>query len=114
MERIVRMRKEVPEIGWGDFSFLPSGTPHVLAMRYAWRGNLVPCVHNMSSEPQEVHLSLPADDDGTCTLINLLSEDHSYPEANSMHRIVFEPYGYCWFRVCGLDPAGVSPEGVRR
>src|SRR5207302_8111870 len=34
MERIIRMRKEVPEIGWGDFSFLSSGTPHVLAMRY--------------------------------------------------------------------------------
>ena len=33
MERIIRMRKEVPEIGWGDFSFLPSGTPHVVTMR---------------------------------------------------------------------------------
>ena len=108
MERIIRMRKEVPEIGWGDFSFLPSGTPHVLAMRYAWRGNSVPCVHNLSSEPQEVHLSLPTDDEGTCTLINLLSEEHSYPEANSAR------YGYRWFRVCGLDPAGVSPEAVRR
>ena len=56
MERIIRMRKEVPEIGWGDFSFLPSGTPHVLATRYAWRNNSVLCVHNLSSEPQEVHL----------------------------------------------------------
>jgi maltose alpha-D-glucosyltransferase/alpha-amylase len=114
MERIIRMRKEVPEIGWGDFSFLPSGTPHVLAMRYAWHGNSVLCVHNLSSEPQEVHLSLPTDDGGTCTLINLLSEDHSHPEANSKHRIVFEPYGYRWFRVCGMDLAGVSPEAVRR
>jgi maltose alpha-D-glucosyltransferase/alpha-amylase len=114
MERIIRMRKEVPEVGWGDFSFLPSGTPHVLAMRYAWRGNSVLCVHNLSSEPQEVHLALTADDEDPCTLINLLSEDHSYPEANSKHRIVFEPYGYRWFRVCGLEPAGVSPEAVRR
>jgi maltose alpha-D-glucosyltransferase / alpha-amylase len=44
MERIIRMRKEVPEIGWGDFSFLPSGTIHVLAMKYAWRNNSVLCV----------------------------------------------------------------------
>src|SRR6202020_2131369 len=34
MERIIRMRKEVPEIGWGDFSFVSSGTPEVLVMQY--------------------------------------------------------------------------------
>src|SRR3981189_1340346 len=63
MERIIRMRKEVPEIGWGDFSFVPSGSIHVLAMRYAWRNNSVLCVHNLGSEPQEVYLSLPDDDE---------------------------------------------------
>jgi maltose alpha-D-glucosyltransferase/alpha-amylase len=103
MERIIRMRKEVPEIGWGDFSFLRSGTPQVLAIRYAWRNNSVLCVHNLSSEPQEVHLSMQADDEADCTLVNLLTEDHSYPEKNGMHRILFEPYGYHWFRICGLD-----------
>src|SRR5581483_3563253 len=27
MERIIRMRKEVPEIGWGDFTIVKTGTP---------------------------------------------------------------------------------------
>jgi maltose alpha-D-glucosyltransferase / alpha-amylase len=103
MERIIRMRKEVPEIGWGDFSFLPSGTPRVLAMKYTWRNNSVLCVHNLSSEPQEVHLSVPGADEANCTLVSLLSEDHSNPEKNGKHRILFEPYGYRWFRICGLD-----------
>ena len=103
MERIIRMRKEVPEIGWGDFSFLPTGTPHVLAMKYAWRNNSVLCVHNLGSEPQEVHLSVPGADEANCTLVNLLSEDHSNPKKNGKHRILFEPYGYLWFRICGLD-----------
>jgi maltose alpha-D-glucosyltransferase/alpha-amylase len=103
MERLIRMRKELPEIGWGDFSFLRSGTPQVLAMRYAWRNNSVLCVHNLSSEPQEVHLSLPADDETNCTLVNLLSEDHSQPDNKGQYGILFEPYGYRWFRVCGLD-----------
>jgi maltose alpha-D-glucosyltransferase / alpha-amylase len=103
MERIVRMRKEVPEIGWGDFSFLPSGTSHVLAMRYPWRKNSVLCVHNLSSEPQEVNLSVRDDAEADCTLVNLLSEDHSHPEKNGGHRILFEPYGYRRFRICGLD-----------
>jgi maltose alpha-D-glucosyltransferase/alpha-amylase len=103
MERIIRMRKEVPEIGWGDFSFVPSGTPHVLAIRYAWRNNSVLCVHNLSSEPQEVRLSVRNGDEADCTLVNLLSEDHSHPEKNGRHRILFEPYGYRWFRIGGLD-----------
>jgi maltose alpha-D-glucosyltransferase/alpha-amylase len=102
MERLIRMRKEVPDIGWGDFSFLRSGTLHVLAMRDEWRNNSVLCVHNLSSESQEVHLSLPAVDEANCTLVNLLSEDHSHPN-KGQHRILFEPYGYRWFRLCGLD-----------
>ena len=40
-ERIIRMRKEVPEIGWGDFTVLPVGDPAVLVMRYDWRNNSV-------------------------------------------------------------------------
>lgn len=102
MERIIRMRKEVPEIGWGDFSFVRTGSSQVLAMRYAWRNNSVLCMHNLGSEPQEVCLSLQADE-ADCVLVNLLSEDHSYPEKKGRHRISLEPYGYRWFRIGGLD-----------
>ena len=47
-ERIVRMRKEVPEVGWGEFEVLPVRDPAVLAMRYDWRNNSVLFVHNLS------------------------------------------------------------------
>jgi maltose alpha-D-glucosyltransferase/alpha-amylase len=60
-------------------------------------------MHNLSSKPQEVHLSVQDDDEADCTLVNLLSEDHSFPEKNGRHTILLEPYGYRWFRVCGLD-----------
>jgi maltose alpha-D-glucosyltransferase/alpha-amylase len=103
MERIIRMRKEVPEIGWGDFSFISAGTPKVLAMRYNWRNNSVLCVHNLSSEPREVSLALREDEEEGCTLANLLSDDHSPAEEGGIHRILLEPYGYRWYRVCGLD-----------
>jgi maltose alpha-D-glucosyltransferase / alpha-amylase len=102
MERIIRMRKEVPEIGWGDFSFLPAGTPQALAIKYTWRNNSVVCVHNLSGEPREIHLSVNEAED-KCALINLLSNDHSQPDANGRHSILLEPYGYRWFRVGGLD-----------
>jgi maltose alpha-D-glucosyltransferase/alpha-amylase len=103
MERIIRMRKEVPEIGWGEFSFLDTGTPSVLAMRYDWRDNSVICLHNLGAEPREVSFSVRVPNQKSRILVNLLSEDHSYPVRKASHRILLEPYGYRWFRVGGLD-----------
>jgi maltose alpha-D-glucosyltransferase/alpha-amylase len=104
MERIIRMRKEVPEIGWGDFSFLRLRTPGVLAMEYEWRNNSVLCLHNLMPEPREVRFRLrPKSPDQGNYLINLLSSDHSHADESEYHCIVLEPYGYRWFRVGGLD-----------
>jgi maltose alpha-D-glucosyltransferase/alpha-amylase len=102
MERMIRMRKEVPEIGWGDFAFVSVGTPEVLAMRYDWRNNSVLCVHNLSSEPREVSISL-AKSERDCTLVNVLSDDHSTPDDKGRHKLMLEPYAYRWYRVGGLD-----------
>jgi len=104
MERIIRMRKEVPEIGWGDFSFLPLRTPGVLAMEYEWRNNSVLLLHNLMPEPREIRFRLKAKNIGEGDhLINLLSDDHSQADEDGRHCIVLEPYGYRWFRVGGLD-----------
>ncbi len=102
MERIIRMRKEVPEIGWGDFTFISVGTPKVLAMRYCWRNNSVVCIHNLDSGCRELRLRIQENDERECILENLLSDDHSYAE-DGLHRIMLESYGYRWYRVCGLD-----------
>ena len=102
MERIVRMRKEVPEIGWGDFSFIATGRADALAMRYKWRNNAVLCVHNLCAEPREVRLSVDHGEEH-CLLVNLLSNDHCQPDARGSHSVLLEPYGYRWYRVCGLD-----------
>jgi len=53
-ERLIRMRKEVPEIGWGDFELLATGTDCVFAIRYDWRNNSVVFVHNLEGTPREV------------------------------------------------------------
>jgi maltose alpha-D-glucosyltransferase / alpha-amylase len=103
MERIIRMRKEVPEIGWGDFSFVSTRIREVLAIRYDWRNNSVLCVHNLSPVPREVRFSLNEQGEQASVLVNLLSEDHSHPEGDTRHCILLEPYGYRWFRVGGLD-----------
>lgn len=102
-ERIVRMRKEVPEIGWGDFEVIATRDPAVLIMRYDWRNNSVLFVHNLDEKPREISFSAGLPDDMGNLLINLLSEDHSQADDRGRHTLVLEPYGYRWYRVGGLD-----------
>jgi maltose alpha-D-glucosyltransferase/alpha-amylase len=102
MERIIRMRKEVPEIGWGDFKFISTGCRDVLAMLYTWRSNSVLTVHNLCAEPREVTFTLDGDGNA-CDLTNLLSHDHSQPDSDGRHTLLLEPYGYRWYRLCGLN-----------
>jgi maltose alpha-D-glucosyltransferase / alpha-amylase len=101
MERMIRMRKEAPEVGWGEFTILPTRAPEVLAIRYDWRNNSVLVVHNLSATPREVLLEVGMEDSGC--LVNLLSQENNDADAKGKHRLLLEPYGYRWFRVGGLD-----------
>jgi maltose alpha-D-glucosyltransferase/alpha-amylase len=102
-ERMLRMRKEVPEIGWGDFTALDCGRPDVLALRYTWRNNAVVVVHNLGAEPREIQMKTGVHGLHDGLLVNLLSGDNSTPDDKGTHCILMEPYGYRWFRVGGLD-----------
>jgi maltose alpha-D-glucosyltransferase/alpha-amylase len=99
-ERIIRMRKEVPELGWGDFTVLETGNDGVLALRYEWRHNTVVTVHNFLAEAIEIELKVGGD--AGRSLTNLLSEASSEADARGRHHIVLEPYGYRWYRAGGL------------
>jgi maltose alpha-D-glucosyltransferase/alpha-amylase len=105
-ERIIRMRKEVPEIGWGDFEIMPNKEPSILIVRYDWRNNSVLFIHNFNSEPREISFSTGSKSGAAepgYLLINLLSDDHSRADKKDRHRLVIEGYGYRWYRVGGLD-----------
>jgi maltose alpha-D-glucosyltransferase/alpha-amylase len=97
MERVIRMRKEILEVSWGDFEVLPLDDNAILMMRYTWRGNSVLFLHNLSDAPCEAAFHLPQ------RLINVLSDDHSEADGQGRHRILLESYGYRWFREGGLD-----------
>jgi maltose alpha-D-glucosyltransferase / alpha-amylase len=103
MERIIRMRKEVPEVGWGDFEVLDMGDNAVLGLRYDWRNNSVLFLHNLAGDPREVTFSVGLKGDAGKLLVNLLSTDHSRARKNGRHVVALEGYGYRWYRVGGLD-----------
>ena len=102
-ERIIRMRKEVPEIGWGDFKVISARDPAVLIIRYDWRNNSVLFVHNLDEKPREISFASGVPGDAGKLLVNLLSEDHSRATGSGRHRLMLEGYGYRWYRVGGLD-----------
>ena len=96
-ERLIRMRKECPEFGWGDYQLVRTGSPHVLAVLATWRRNAVVAVHNFAAEAQEVTLAMPGAE--RTELTNLLTPEHSSPDAHGRHAVALEPYGYRWFCV---------------
>jgi trehalose synthase len=94
MERLIRRRKETPELGWGSFEVLPAGDPAVLALRSRWGASAVLTVHNFADRPAK------ADLDGDHDLAELFA-DQRYPRPDAAGGVPVDGYGYRWFRLRG-------------
>ena len=100
MERLVRIRKETPELGWGAFQVLPAGDPAVLALRHDWRGSVVLTVHNLADRPAEARLE-PAGGDPGADPAELLADQAYEPLGSAPGYVPVGPHGYRWFRLRG-------------
>jgi maltose alpha-D-glucosyltransferase/alpha-amylase len=102
-ERRIRMRRECPEISWGNFTVLRTNVPEVLALRYDWLGTSVLTLHNFSDRPQalRVDAKVPRGE----LLFDVFDEHHSRADASGEHAIAMEPFGHRWFRVGAMDSA---------
>ncbi|MEF0944048.1 alpha-amylase family protein [Rhizobium sp. BR 362] len=102
MERLIRMRKEAPEIGWGAFTCLETHNVGVLVVRYDWRNNSVLIVHNFNSRPVEVEIDPEIGDLGRM-LVDIADGTKSEADGAGHHCVYLEAFAYKWFRVGGLD-----------
>jgi maltose alpha-D-glucosyltransferase/alpha-amylase len=100
-ERIIRMRKECPEISWGNFTVLRSNAPSVLAIRYDWRNTSLVTLHNFSERRQKVRLKVGAARDGV--LVDVFDDRHTRAHNDGLHRIDLESYAWRWYRVGAAD-----------
>jgi maltose alpha-D-glucosyltransferase/alpha-amylase len=100
-ERIIRMRKDCAEIGWGDWSIVPRLPDQVLGLRYDWNDRSTIVLHNFADRPCAVRLRV--DGSNGAKLTNLLSQDQSNRDAHGHHQLELEPYGYRWMRVGDLE-----------
>jgi maltose alpha-D-glucosyltransferase/alpha-amylase len=100
VERRIRMRKECPEFGWGDFTVLRLDVAEVLAIRYDFRGVSMLTLHNFSSRRQSLTVDPKTDNSGL--LVDVFDNNHSRSE-NGMHEVALPPYGHRWYRVGAPD-----------
>ena len=98
--RRLRLRKECPELGWGNWRILNTRNPSVLAILYEWRNNYLLTLHNFSDQPQDVTININVE--GGERLVNLVASDPSEAVRETRHRIALESYSYRWYRVGGL------------
>ncbi|WP_117191699.1 alpha-amylase family protein [Rhizobium terrae] len=101
-ERLIRMRKEAPEIGWGECTPIETSDKGVLVLRYDWRNNSILVVHNLHSTPVEVEFSVGLGEQGK-TLIDIAEDGNSEADDKGRHCLMLDAYAYRWFRVGGLD-----------
>ncbi|WP_347156812.1 alpha-amylase family protein [Pontibacter chitinilyticus] len=100
MTALIRLRKECPEIGWGDWQLIKTRLPQVLGICYSWKGNSLLVLHNFDSKPHEITLDLkqkPGE-----KLINLMANQANMPDEKGKHYITLEAYGYRWYRTGDL------------
>ncbi len=107
MERVIRRRRETPELGWGATTVLTTSERAVLAHRADWEGSTVLAVHNLGDEPCLVHVDVTLEPGAR--LVDLLDRDVAGPAVSGGGlELRLEAYGYRWFRVHEAD-ARITP-----
>jgi trehalose synthase len=94
IERLIRRRRECPELGWGSWELLDAGEPAVLAHRADWDGSTVVAVHNLAGGDAEARLELGE----RGTLTDLFAEEEHQLEGGAV-TLALGPYGARWFRL---------------
>jgi glycosidase len=98
MERVIRRRRETPELGFGAPTVLATSEPAVLAHRCDWEGSGVVAVHNLGAAPCQVVVDVACPPESR--LVDLLDRDGSTSELDgSRLELKLEGYGHRWYRV---------------
>jgi trehalose synthase len=103
MERVIRRRRETPELGWGRASLLDAGDEAVLAHRCDWETSAVIAVHNLSPAPRQVSLDV-GDPDDRKEIVDLLDGDRTVRAIDgSTVELTLAGYGHVWLRIEGRN-----------
>ncbi|YBV94602.1 alpha-amylase family protein (plasmid) [Phyllobacteriaceae bacterium JZ32] len=98
MERLIRRRREMPEIVFGDWSLVSVDEPEILALRYDWDGQASIIIHNLAAKDQKISFKLdrPLGQDG---LVDRFGEGDVSIGRDGSVSLSLAGYGYRWFRL---------------
>jgi maltose alpha-D-glucosyltransferase/alpha-amylase len=96
MERVIRARKDCPEVGWGAWEILEAGHPALLAIRYDWEGRTLLALHNLSGD--EAAGEIDAEGVDPDLLQELLGRGDHRPRPGERLEVSLPRYGYRWLR----------------
>ena len=101
-ERMIRRRRETPELGMGECTVLDTGDNALFAHRVDYEGAAIVAVHNLGDEPRQATFSVGDIDDCECTDLFDLGP---VPPIDAQGRIELklDGYGFRWFRVQPAD-----------
>ena len=92
MNRVIRIRRDCPEIGVGKYTVIKSGSKYVLAHTCTANDGVVLLIHNLCGEPQNVSIDLDTPDQ----FIDVFGDTKYEPLSTGKFQI--NPYGYRWLR----------------
>ncbi|HET8954016.1 MAG TPA: hypothetical protein VFN44_26065, partial [Solirubrobacteraceae bacterium] len=95
MERLVRRRRECPELGWGRAEVLDAGQSAVLCHRADWDGSTVLALHSFADRRLDARVALEPE---VVQAVDLFDGEHATP-ADGTLTVPLDPYGARWLRL---------------
>ncbi len=100
-ERLIRRRRESPQIGHGRYARVPVDDPAVLVHRCSWGGRVVVAAHNLAGRRAHVDLVALAAE-GALVLEDLFGTEDVHAGDDGSLPVALEPYGHRWFAAGGV------------
>ncbi len=98
MQRALGRRRECPEIGWGSWVVLDTGSDAVLGVIFTWEGTRTIALHNLSADAVTAALDL-SEHGGDEPLHELFSDRDYGATTADASGVELGGYGYRWLRL---------------
>jgi maltose alpha-D-glucosyltransferase/alpha-amylase len=101
IERCIRLRKECPHFGRGDYRIVDTNRPAVFAHACSWRESTILAVHNLSDKACTLELDLS--DFRTAHITDLLCDQQDVTLKTDVLRLKLKGYDHRWLRMAHAD-----------
>jgi glycosidase len=96
VRKLIRTRRETPELGWGKSTLIETSDPALFAHRCDWEDSTVIAIHNLGERPASAELPLGA---GATGVHDLLEDREERAGRGGKLTVALDGYGGRWLRV---------------